>query len=278
MKHRISTKTLLFVAAFVLFLVPVAAIAAGEFTDVADDNVFKADIDWLADAGVTRGCNPPANTRFCPGSNVTREQMAAFMHRLAANQVVDAATAVEAEHAASADSATSADTATSAGSAAEADHAADSDALEGKALKDIAPVVWSQTDGSLGGVVASGTTEINSIGVDAPVDGFISISGSVYITPGGAGLTDLTAKIDGVAVDPPGSTFTVTEATDGTADYTMSYTVTMPVTAGAHTVSQELFGAMTSYFHNHEYLTVMFVPMGSHESVAGLTTSSSERG
>lgn len=272
MNHRISTKALLFVAAFVLFLVPVAAIAAGEFSDVADGNVFKADIDWLADAGVTQGCNPPANTRFCPGSNVTREQMAAFMHRLAENQVVDAATAVDAEHA------TSADTATNADSAAEADHAADADALEGKTLDEVAPIVWSQTDGSLGGVDASDTTEINSIDIVAPVAGFITISGSVFISPGGAGLTDLTAKIDGVAVDPPGSTFTVTETADGSADYTMAYTVTMPVAAGSHTVSQELFGAMPGYFHNHEYLTVMFVPTGSHESVAGVTTGSSERG
>jgi len=50
------------------------------------------------------------------------------------------------------------------------------------------------------------------------------------------------------------------------------------VTTGAHTVSQELFGAMTNYFHNHEYPTVMFVPMGSHESVAGVTSGTSERG
>jgi hypothetical protein len=95
--HRTSTGVLLIVAALVLFLVPVAAIAAGGFDDVDDDNIFKADIQWLADAGVTKGCNPPANTEFCPGSNVTREQMAAFMHRLAANKVVDAATALDAD-------------------------------------------------------------------------------------------------------------------------------------------------------------------------------------
>ena len=97
--HRTSTKVLLIVAAFALFLVPVAAIAAGGFDDVADDSVFKADIQWLADAGVTKGCNPPANTEFCPGDNVTREQMAAFMHRLAVNKVVDAKTAVTATNA-----------------------------------------------------------------------------------------------------------------------------------------------------------------------------------
>ncbi|MDH4307732.1 MAG: S-layer homology domain-containing protein [Acidimicrobiia bacterium] len=35
----------------------------------------------LAAAGVTRGCNPPVNDRFCPAEPVTRGQMAAFLHR-----------------------------------------------------------------------------------------------------------------------------------------------------------------------------------------------------
>ncbi len=46
-----------------------------------DDSIFEADIDKLATAGVTRGCNPPTNDRFCPGRNVTRGQMAAFLYR-----------------------------------------------------------------------------------------------------------------------------------------------------------------------------------------------------
>lgn len=89
---RPSGRILLIGAAFALFLVPVAAIAAAGFTDVADDNIFVADIQWMSDSGVTRGCNPPTNTRFCPTDNVTRQQMAAFMHRLAVNRVVDAGT------------------------------------------------------------------------------------------------------------------------------------------------------------------------------------------
>jgi hypothetical protein len=46
-----------------------------------DDSIFEADIDRLATAGVTKGCNPPLNDRFCPTRNVTRGQMAAFLHR-----------------------------------------------------------------------------------------------------------------------------------------------------------------------------------------------------
>ncbi len=85
-------RALLVLVAFALFLVPVAAIAAGGFTDVDDDSAFIADIQWMKDNGVTKGCNPPTNDKFCPGSYVTREQMSAFMHRIAVNQVVDAGT------------------------------------------------------------------------------------------------------------------------------------------------------------------------------------------
>lgn len=46
-----------------------------------DGSIFETDIAKLAAAGITRGCNPPANTEFCPAAAVTREQMAAFLHR-----------------------------------------------------------------------------------------------------------------------------------------------------------------------------------------------------
>ena len=53
----------------------------GEFDDVSSSNTFHDDIEWLALAGVTRGCNPPTNTEFCPEGSVTRGQMAAFLGR-----------------------------------------------------------------------------------------------------------------------------------------------------------------------------------------------------
>lgn len=51
------------------------------FEDVADTNQFFEPITWLRLAGVTRGCNPPVNTAFCPQDSVTRGQMAAFLSR-----------------------------------------------------------------------------------------------------------------------------------------------------------------------------------------------------
>ena len=48
-----------------------------------DDNtsIFEPGINKVADARITLGCNPPANTNFCPDDNVTRGQMAGFLTR-----------------------------------------------------------------------------------------------------------------------------------------------------------------------------------------------------
>jgi hypothetical protein len=57
--------------------------ASGEapFADTAG-TVFEGEIAALADLGVTRGCNPPANDRYCPEEPVTRGQAAAFIRRV----------------------------------------------------------------------------------------------------------------------------------------------------------------------------------------------------
>ncbi len=70
---------------------PVPPVPPNTFID-DDGSVFEADIEWLAAAGITRGCNPPANDRFCPDAPVTRDQMAAFLVRaldLPAGDAVD---------------------------------------------------------------------------------------------------------------------------------------------------------------------------------------------
>ena len=44
--------------------------------------MFETDIERIAQAGITLGCNPPTNDRFCPDDTVTRGQMAAFLSRM----------------------------------------------------------------------------------------------------------------------------------------------------------------------------------------------------
>jgi hypothetical protein len=93
-RARTIRRAVLVIAALLALLLPVAAIAGNTsgFDDVPDDNIFASDIGWMNDNGITKGCNPPANTLFCPQDDVTREQMSAFMHRLATSRAVDAGT------------------------------------------------------------------------------------------------------------------------------------------------------------------------------------------
>jgi hypothetical protein len=67
-------------ALLVLVVAAAPANAAGFFTD-DDKSVHVRAIEALADAGITRGCNPPVNDLFCPADSVTREQMATFLVR-----------------------------------------------------------------------------------------------------------------------------------------------------------------------------------------------------
>ncbi|MDH4308870.1 MAG: M15 family metallopeptidase, partial [Acidimicrobiia bacterium] len=53
----------------------------GTFYD-DDTSMFEADIEVVADLGVTRGCNPPFADAYCPDDSVTRGQMAAFLVRM----------------------------------------------------------------------------------------------------------------------------------------------------------------------------------------------------
>lgn len=56
-----------------------AAPCAG-FTDVDSTSSFCANVEWVKNRSVTLGCTTP--TTYCPASNVTRLQMAAFLNRL----------------------------------------------------------------------------------------------------------------------------------------------------------------------------------------------------
>jgi len=67
-------------AAFMVRALELPAATTDYFTD--DNGLeFEDDINALMQAGITRGCNPPDNTRFCPDSTVTRGQTAAFIVR-----------------------------------------------------------------------------------------------------------------------------------------------------------------------------------------------------
>ncbi|MGH8873962.1 MAG: S-layer homology domain-containing protein, partial [Acidimicrobiia bacterium] len=67
-------------AAFLRRALELPASSQDSFTD-DDDSIFEEDINAIAEAGITKGCNPPDNDRYCPDDHVTRGQMAAFLVR-----------------------------------------------------------------------------------------------------------------------------------------------------------------------------------------------------
>lgn len=81
-KSSIVSITILFLIALAIVASPEAGAItiSGFFTD-DNGSTFEGDIDAIADAGITKGCNPPADTHYCPDRSVTRGQMAAFLRR-----------------------------------------------------------------------------------------------------------------------------------------------------------------------------------------------------
>jgi hypothetical protein len=63
-----------------VFAAPV--LAFDRFTDVGP-GVHHDDISAIAAAGITVGCNPPANDHYCPEDFVRRDQMGSFLARTA---------------------------------------------------------------------------------------------------------------------------------------------------------------------------------------------------
>ena len=49
--------------------------------DAAHEALQRRPVEAIGAAGITRGCNPPTNTRFCPNDHVSRGEMAAFLDR-----------------------------------------------------------------------------------------------------------------------------------------------------------------------------------------------------
>ena len=211
-------------------LVPVAVFASHQFNDVPDSHIFHTGISWMRDNNITVGCNA-AGTNYCPEDNVTRGEMATFMKRLAENNVVDAAT------------------------------------LDGLDSTEVTSLVWASTDEGTGGtnITAGPAAEINSVDIDVPVDGVLVISGATFLNNGGPGaIFRLRPFVDGSTVDSHQAS-TELQATGALGEIGhLSYTVTVPITAGAHTVSQTVGQtADSTFFFNRNHLTVTFVAGGS---------------
>jgi hypothetical protein len=228
---------LLTVMATVLISVPTAVWASHQFTDVPDSHIFHTGISWMKDNNITVGCNPPANTQFCPDDNVTRGQMATFMKRLADNQVVDAG------------------------------------ALAGFSPDELVRASHAQSAAAIDDFDPGPTfTEIFSTQVEAPVDGIVIVS-AVHNTewdvsspsPSGA-RTRTRMLVDGVqhGIQPWTSFDEGQIAASVQSGLTVSIHAAVPVTAGTSTVSLEMqrSAGTALLFVQSASVTTLFVPFG----------------
>jgi hypothetical protein len=62
------------------YLQKALGVLVSHFTDIAS-STHRANIDKIYEDGITKGCNPPSNTLFCPQRSITRGEMAAFISR-----------------------------------------------------------------------------------------------------------------------------------------------------------------------------------------------------
>ena len=217
---------------FIAVLAPVAVYAAGgTFTD-DDTSVFEADIEWMASTGITFGCNPPTNDNYCPDKSVTRGQMAAFRHRLADNQVVDAGK------------------------------------LGGEDPAYYESVVFANDIVGLATSSLGATnTSVAELTVDAPAAGFLLINSTASILASSQEQTLWWLQIDDTACkNVPDSTTSVAYGyitTPGASDRQGgSLTGAAEVTAGSHTVTLCARGA-TGVSTYQPSLTVLFTTAGT---------------
>lgn len=77
----VQTSFLLVLLAGSLLLVNPGSASAGETFVDTDRSVHRDSIEAIAAKGITKGCNPPLNTLYCPDEIVSRGVMAAFLVR-----------------------------------------------------------------------------------------------------------------------------------------------------------------------------------------------------
>jgi hypothetical protein len=152
------------------------------------------------------------------------------------------------------------------------------DRLDDMDSTELAPILRAQQDGSVDGQQVSGTTEVNSVAIQTPVDGVLMISGAAYVNNYEPTAIDYTLnpKVDGSNAHPAGwgAYYSANGIGAPGSRFTLSYTMSQPVSAGSHTVTQEIGrygGGPTGFFYNNNELSVEFVP-GPQASVSDAAT------
>lgn len=250
MSDRKSRLAIFTMAVAVLVATPLTLWASDAFNDVSDSNVHHDDITWLAEAGVTFGCNPPSNTEFCPAEPVLRQQMASFMRRLAENEIVNAATAIEADHAVTADHATT---------------AGDAATLNGLEASQLMPRAAFNASSDLPNQDTNLETTIT-----APGPGVLVVTGAVeaYNVSGGSDVYDCYLSINGAQVV---GTRMIARMGPNNNDEDCTTSGAANVPAGTHTVALEVVSVGNTALVEAS-VTAIWVPLdGSGEPPTDVT-------
>ena len=67
-------------ATFLSRALPLGEASVEPFSDITG-SIHASAINAIAAVGITKGCNPPVNTSFCPDRSITREEMASMLTR-----------------------------------------------------------------------------------------------------------------------------------------------------------------------------------------------------
>lgn len=130
------------------------------------------------------------------------------------------------------------------------------------------PIVFSSPDLDTGGTTVNGDQEMNSLMISLPMDGFLVVSGQVFVNnqdPTRGFWVDVSPMLDGTsAVSPapfasrmyfPGNNVANDQGT-------VSFTVSFAVPAGMHVLSMAVRPTNDGlrYFYNSNFLTATFFP------------------
>jgi uncharacterized lipoprotein YmbA len=171
-----------------------------------------------------------------------------------------------------------------ASSAATADNAGLLDNIDSAGFLQTGSVLVRAQDDPTAGYINdnAGTVTINTVSITAPSAGFVIISGQVDVDNDTASevFHTLDVTIDGVDATPNGKAMaggTAVDAADAQDEISLAYTITRPITAGAHTILQRLSG-VTDFDYDSNELTVLFVPTGNVARSATQARGSSASG
>jgi hypothetical protein len=213
------------IAVAVVLAIPVAAAAGTVFEDVDDADVHIDGITFLKESGVSIGCDTDNN--FCPQDNVTRAQMATFMHRLSGNDE-------------------------------NTEQSVDADKVDGFEANQIVRASFDLVDsGALLGVdgTAAETTMV------APTDGFLLIHASAEVDTASTGDTiACEIHIDG-ALESSSLRQVHVDFPDDPVDV-CGTDVAVAVTPGTHDIEFVFSGVLINSAVDEAALTVLYVPFG----------------